>query len=119
MLAPATLRRDPLAFRQLHAALAVMEVYLDDAIADSDLREVNRCVRELVAYLRWHRHGRVCDAVLNLDPINVLKRLRADERLDQRYRSFNLERAITRIEASRAGRADRCVLEHTSRSDHS
>lgn len=104
MLRAATRRRDPLARRQFEAAVAVLEVYLDEALTEGELREVSRSLRALVAYLRSHEFSRIVDIELGVDPLAILGKMAADERLDRRYRHRQLAGAIADIERRRAAR---------------
>ncbi|MCX5512133.1 hypothetical protein C3941_08690 [Kaistia algarum] len=104
MLSPATLRRDDFAWRQLHAAIAVIEVFLEDALDADDRREVKRSLRALFAYLRSHPFGRVADRELGVDALDIVRRLAGDEQLDPRFRDHQLGGMIREIEKRGAAR---------------
>ena len=104
MLSPATLRRDDFAWRQLHAAVAVIEVFLHDALAEHDYKEAKRSLRTLFAYLRSHPFGRIADRDLGVDALDIIRRLSEDQRFDPRFRGYQLGGMIRAIEKRRAAR---------------
>jgi hypothetical protein len=103
MLSPATMRRDRFAWRQLHAALATLKVYISDALDDGDIKEANRCFREIYGYLKSDQYGRRVTEELDVDPLQILQQFVSDHRLDERYRELTLKKMINRIQAARNG----------------
>jgi len=100
MLHPALMRRDELAWRQLHAAIAVVRVYIDDALRDGDWNEAKTCLSDVFEYLRSDRHGKASKRELGIDILDVLRAFQNDERIDPRYREKTLAPMIERIESA-------------------
>ncbi len=105
VLHPATKRRDDTAMRQLHAAPIVLREYIEEAINDGDLREVNACFQELFKYLRSDIIGRKAHAQTPVDPLDVIRHFVSDLRFDERYRMYNLTRMIEHVEDRRRRQA--------------
>ncbi|ANT54465.1 MULTISPECIES: hypothetical protein [Mesorhizobium] len=106
MLSPATMRRDKFAWKQLYATIAILEVYIRDALDDGDIKEVNRCFREIFNYLRSDRYGRRVVDELGVDPLKILETFASDSCLDERYRELTLGKMIDRIVTARQRRHD-------------
>jgi hypothetical protein len=101
MLSPATRRNSSLSQRQLEASIAVLEVYLDEVIADGDSREMKVCLKALYTYLRSHEYGRVAHRELQVDLLSIIRRFADDERLDARYRRNQIAGMLKTIEQRR------------------
>lgn len=107
MLSPATMRRDRVAWSQLHAAIAVLNCYLDDALMDRDWKEAKTCIQAIATYLRSNSYGRQAKAELGVDLIDILKRLEDRPEIDERYREKILRPMISVIEEKQAARLER------------
>jgi hypothetical protein len=102
MLSPILARRDPLARRQLRAAVVIVRRYIDDALIDGDWKEVKHCLSAIFRYLRSDQFGKRADAELNVDILAILKSFVNDDRIDFRYRFFQLKPMIALLELKRA-----------------
>jgi hypothetical protein len=101
MLSPATMRRDRFAWKQLHVSIAVLKIYISDALDDGDIEEANQCFREIFNYLRSGHYGRRVAYELGVDPLQILEQFASDSRLDERYRELTLGKMIDRIQRAR------------------
>ena len=101
VLSPAMGRSDAVAIRQLRASPMIVREFISEALRDGDFREAQACLRAVYVYMRSDQFGR---RVLELemdDPLNILRYFAEDERLDARYRRYNLNGMIADIEARR------------------
>ncbi|WP_191059425.1 hypothetical protein [Geminicoccus harenae] len=100
------LRRDNNALRQLGAAPIVAAAYLDELIDQGARQDRNRSIRQLHHWLRRDEIGRNADrAVVDhgiMDPLDILRRLLDEPRLDPRFRRHQLARMVTDIERMRS-----------------
>lgn len=99
MLHPALLRRDAFAWRQLHAAIAVVTCYVGENLDLGDWREAKLCLADLFAYLRSDPMAHRAETELGVDLLAILRRFADDERIEVRYRSHQLTSMIERVTA--------------------
>jgi hypothetical protein len=104
MLSPILMRRDPFAWAQLNAAVIVAQRHIDEALGRDDWDEAHQCLSAIFSYLRSDEFGKKADVELNVDALDILRAFQNDERIDRRYRNFQLKQMITKIEKRRAGR---------------
>jgi hypothetical protein len=104
MLHPATLRTDSIARKQLDASLIVMQIHIEEALADGDFKEVKECFRTLNRYLKSDAYVKRADRDLGADGLDIIKAFLEDERLDARYREKQLRMMVAKIERKRANR---------------
>lgn len=100
MLHPGLMRRDQFAWKQLHAIIAVVRLYIDDALRDGDWQEAKECLSDVFEYLRSNPFGKAAKRELGVDILDILKHFQNDERIDGRYRKMTLSNMIERIESS-------------------
>ncbi|GLS17972.1 hypothetical protein GCM10007874_09880 [Labrys miyagiensis] len=105
MLHRATRRRDATAFKQLSASLIVARLYIEDALADGDIKEAQECLSQILVYLGKNPLGRRVHEELGCDPLEIVEAFHDDVRLDPRYRELTLARGIERLKAKRQSRA--------------
>ena len=105
MLSPATLRRDQIAWAQLHAAIAIVGAYVSDTLEAGDWKEAKACIQDLVAYLRSDTYARQAEAELGVDLIDILRRFEDDAAIDARYRERTLKPEIEKLAEKAAARA--------------
>jgi hypothetical protein len=105
ILHPATRRTDPIARRQLDAAVVIVRRYIDDALADGDWKEARDCFRTLYWYLRSDEYVKQADLRLDVDLLNIVRSFADDARIDARFRQMQLRPMIINIEKKRANRA--------------
>lgn len=109
ILHPGLGRRSDMSFRQLQVAVYVLRAFLLEKIAQEDTRrEVHRTLKMLWSYLRSDEFGKKVHLLSELvfEPLEILKELSHDERLDRRYRKLNLIPEILKIEERRVRLAD-------------
>lgn len=106
MLSPATHRRDTTAWAQLHAAIAVTNAHIDDALGEN-WNEAKACIQDLIRYFRSDNYGRQVEAELGVDLIDILKRIEDRPELDDRYREMTLKPAIQLLTEKVMARLDR------------
>ncbi|HWL69980.1 MAG TPA: hypothetical protein VNS22_16540 [Geminicoccus sp.] len=103
---PALLRRDNNALRQLRASPIVAAAYLDELIDQGARQDLNRSIRQLHHWLRRDEIGRKAEqAVVDhgiMDPLDILRRLLDEPRLDSRFRSCQLTWMVADIEQMRS-----------------
>jgi hypothetical protein len=104
MLSPIMKRRDSFAWAQLHAAVIVVQRHIDEALTKRDWDEAHECLSALFRYLRSDEYGKKADKELNVDILNIIRAFQNDERINRRYRGFQLKSNIAHIEKRRAGR---------------
>lgn len=107
MLSPATMRRDEIAWAQLHAAIAIVDAYVADTLEAGDWKEAKDCIQELIAYLKSDKHARRSDTELGVDLIDILRKLEDHKKLDPRYRDLTLRPATAKLAEKAAARAAR------------
>ena len=101
MLHPATRRIDSFAWNQLHASIAVVRVYIDDALRENDRKEAQTCIRQIFEYLRSDKFGRGCFCELGVDLLDIIRAFVNDVRLDERYRKLTVASMISQVESRR------------------
>lgn len=94
-------RRDDTARRQAEAAPIVLREFISEALADGDQRAAIDIFAGLFAWLRSEPEGRVAHRHLTTDPLDVMRHFLEDERLDPRYREFQLTSMIHKLEKKR------------------
>jgi hypothetical protein len=105
---PAIARRDPAALRQLRAAPWVLAAFLDELL-DFDVRETQRWIGQLGHVLaRDEWVGRIdTECELDLDPLDVLRTMLDDKRLDTRFRQHQVASWVRKVERARRLRRTR------------
>ena len=99
----ATCRTDLISKLQLEAAYVVVRRYIHDALDDdTGWKEARDCLSALFRYMRSDQFGKVAHQKLGLDILDIIRDLATDERIDSRYRDFQLQRMIALIEHRRA-----------------
>jgi hypothetical protein len=88
-------RRDEAALRQLAAAPIVLQAYIDEMLRVGDVREAMTTIKALFDYLRSDPNARSCPDLPMRDPASIITAYLRDNRLDWRFRWFNL-RAMRR-----------------------
>lgn len=92
------LRREGVhAVRSAQAALAVVDVFIDEALAQRNTREAQAMLISLVYIARDRCIGKTADQKFNLNPIHIIQKYRLDIRLDARFRSHQLGNSIKRL----------------------
>jgi hypothetical protein len=107
MLHPALLRRDPFAWRQLHAAIAVVSCHIGENLDLDDWQEAKLCLADLFAYIRSDPMAHQAETELGIDLLAILRGFANDERIEARYRDRQLNGMIARLEARAASRTKR------------
>jgi hypothetical protein len=95
-------RTGDLALRQLQASPIVLREYLREMLQLGHLKEVTATTKQLFRYLKTDPNGRRVWKYLSYDLVDILRELRADDRLDERYRDKTLQPMIDRIERVRS-----------------
>jgi hypothetical protein len=85
---------------------SVVQRHIDDALGRGDWNEAHECLSALFRYLRSDEFGKKADKELNTDILEIIRAFQNDNRIDRRYRGFQLKPMIARIEKRRAGRRD-------------
>ncbi len=98
MMHPMLMRRDPFAWAQLHAAVAIVRAYIADALDVGDWSEAKVCLSDVFKYLRSDQFGRRVKQELGVEVLDVLRAFQDDQRIDERYRAQNLTKMIEQIE---------------------
>ncbi|MDI3559849.1 hypothetical protein [Bradyrhizobium sp. Arg816] len=98
MLHPMLGRRDSFAWAQLHAAIAIVRVYIVDALEEGDWKEAKSCLSDVFEYLRSDRFGKAAKNELGVDVLDILRHFQDDQRIDERYRKQSLVQMIEQIE---------------------
>ena len=93
-------RSDQTAMRQLGAAPHVLEAYLLRMLDLNEVKEVQDTLRNLYHYLLSDPEGKKAASLPMKDPLEIISRLTKHQKLDWRYRWFNL-RAMRRKIASK------------------
>ncbi|MBX9616615.1 MAG: hypothetical protein K2X25_13540 [Caulobacteraceae bacterium] len=94
-------RTDDTALRQVNAAPIMLGHYIDEQLRVGDTREAQRVLRQLADFLMKDQDGRRAHEVCRVDPLGIIDRAEKDDRLDARFRSFNLAGLALRIRAGR------------------
>lgn len=102
-------RADDTAVRQIKAAPVVLGHYLDEQLRTGDFREVQDTLVGLTRYLTGEADGRAAHMTGIADPLEILKRFAGDERLDARYRQFNMQWMIRKVQSVRVLRSLRVL----------
>lgn len=111
MLHPALRRRDPFAWRQLHAAIAVVSCYISENLDLGDWQEAKLCLADLFTYLRSDPMAHQAETELGVNLLAILRHFADDERIEARYRSYQLTGMIAQITA----RADARTMRQSER----
>lgn len=98
MLHPMLRRRDAFAWAQLHVAIAIVRVYIADALDDGDWKEAKICLSDVFEYVRSDKFGKVAKQELGVDLVDILRHFQDDQRIDERYRKQSLSNMINQIE---------------------
>jgi hypothetical protein len=104
ILSPATRRTDKISKNQLKASFLVVRRYIEDSLAAGDWKEAQDCISNLFEYLRSDQYGRVADRDVGIDILAILRPLVSDERIDVRYRKYQVRQMISGIERRRRSR---------------
>lgn len=83
-------RTSDLARRQLEASAVVLGEYLSERLDDGGQKHVTGVLQSLHHYLLTDPTGRKAHQHMSNDPAAILDRFADDERLDERWRRFNL-----------------------------
>lgn len=94
-------RSDEVALRQLAAAPYVLEAYIDEVLEMGELKEAKLVLRDLFHYLLRDIQGKKIPTLDMRDPLEIIRSLRTDKRLDWRYRWFNVRSMIVKLRAKR------------------
>lgn len=98
MLHPMLARRDSFAWAQLHAAVAIVRVYIADALEAGDWEEAKNCLSDVFDYVRSEPFGRTAKHELGINVLGILQRFQDDRRIDERYRKQSLANMIEQIQ---------------------
>ena len=105
MLHPATRRVDRIARTQAEATIVIVQRFISDALDDTGgWKDAHACLREIFRDLRSDEYVKVADAKIGVDPLNILRAFADDQRIDQRYRNFQIKKWINKIEKRRLSR---------------
>lgn len=110
MLYPTLKRRDLTAWTQLRAAIIIVQRHIEEALSDGDWIETHECLQALFRYLRSDEFGKRADELLGVDVLDIIRAFENDERIDKRYRNFQIKHMIKKIEQRRAGRRMRSPM---------
>jgi hypothetical protein len=105
MLHPAVRRRDRFAWRQLHAAIAVVRCYIGERLDVGDWPEAKRCFSDLYRYIRSEPMARRAEGELGVDLASLLRSFADDPRIEERYRQYQIGGMLKRL-ATRRDRTD-------------
>jgi hypothetical protein len=94
-------RKDDTAMRQVHAAPIVLAHYLEEQLRNGDHKEVQETLAGLTHHLAGTPEGRAAHSVCQTDPLDILRRLTEDTRLDVRYRRFNIQWMLRKVQSGR------------------
>jgi hypothetical protein len=83
------------------AALAVVDLFLDQALASGKTREAQALLMNLFYIARDRCIGKTADEKFGLNPIHILQKYRLDVRIDGRFRSNQIANAIKKLIAKR------------------
>lgn len=97
-------RRDPVALLQVDAAPLILAEFIDEMLNANDLAEVNATLAGLFHWLRSDEFGRKAHMICRPDPLEILRRLSAEPRLDSRFRKKTLVSRVAQIESRRKKR---------------
>jgi len=104
---PAMARDDPTSKRQLSAAVDILRAYVDETLAEGEIRSAQKSVMGLVCYLRTHPLGRRAHAQLHVDPLEAILCFADDQRFDERWRRLTFGPALVDLRQFREGQAER------------
>ena len=103
MLHPATRRSDRVARTQAEATLVIVRCFINDVLnSPGDWREARDCFATIYWYLRSDPYVRVADSKLHIDPLDIIRAFKNDERIDARYRERQLQQVIANVERRRS-----------------
>ena len=94
-------RGDDTAMRQVQAAPIMLRHYIEEQLRSADHREVHDTLSGLTHYLAGEPEGRAAHTVCGTDPLDILRALAEDARLDTRYRHFNIQWMIRKVQGGR------------------
>jgi hypothetical protein len=103
-------RKDDTAMRQVHAAPIMLRHYVDEQLQSGERHEAQRVLRRLADFLMRDPDGRRAHEVCGYDPLHIIDLAEKDDRLDHRFRSFNLAGLALRIRAGRELRRAAAVM---------
>lgn len=83
-------RRDDTAKRQLEAAPLVLREYINEMLASNRHSDATNTLQALFQYLRSDPNGRKAHTVMENDPAAIFNWFADDERINQRYREYNV-----------------------------
>ena len=98
-------RHDDVAMRQLAAAPIVLQAYIDEMLAEGDVKEAKLVLQRLFEFLRGDIAARKCPELPMRNPAEIFAAFQRDRRLDLRFRWFNL-RSMRRTLRSRRRRRE-------------
>jgi hypothetical protein len=105
MLHPMMKRRDLFAWAQLRATVIIVQRHIEEALARGDWTDARECLQALFRYLRSDEFGKRADKELGVDILDIIRSFQDDERIDKRYRNFQIKQhMIKKIEDRRARR---------------
>ncbi len=81
-------RNDDTALRQLKAAPHILREYLYSMIESGEIRKAQKIIKQLKKYLRTDINGRSIHTLDCDDPIEILKEIQIDSRLNNRFRHY-------------------------------
>lgn len=94
-------RADDTAKRQAEAAPIVLREYLNDSLNDGLDKEVTKTLQSLFDYLSKDINGKKAHKYVTRDPIEIIEAFINDERIDNRFRNFNMQSMIEKLKAQR------------------
>lgn len=97
-------RLDQTAMRQLGAAPYVLEAYLLHMLDLGEVKEVQSTLRNLYHYLLSDPDGKRAVSLPMKDPLDIISSLTKHQKLDCRYRWFNLRAMRRKVASKRASR---------------
>lgn len=112
ILSPATRRTDRISKNQLSASFIVVRRYIENALEENDWIEARDCISNLFDYMRSDQFGRVADRDVGVDILEIFRPLASDERIDARYRKYQVKQMISGIERRRRSRRPKVKEEH-------
>jgi len=101
VVTPAMRRRDPRSMQQLRTACQIVRAWIRWRLADSDMKEATRSLRELFEWLRGNEHARDLHRATRVDPLGIIRDLAEDSRWHKSYREKIIAGMIREIERRR------------------
>lgn len=97
-------RRDLHSLSSAKAAMLVLAAFIDNLLEEVEwIKQAQSCLKDLHFVIRDMCLGKIANTEFQIDPTWILKKFVADERLDHRWRSFQLESSIKRLEVKAMG----------------